>query len=110
LGVRIEFDQVDGHSLIGMRPVDFRHRFGDHFALSLFAGVARYDLATPAYSIYAGAGGQWRNVLPKWDIGADFRYAQNVARDHVLSTDPAGPRPDSFYKIESAILYLTRRF
>jgi hypothetical protein len=110
LGVRIEFDQVDGHSLIGMRPVDFRHRFGDRFALSLFAGVARYDLATPAYSIYAGVGGQWRNVLPKWDIGADFRYAQNVARDHVLSTDPAGPRPDSFYKIESAILYLTRRF
>jgi hypothetical protein len=111
LGVRVEYDgDVDGHGLIGFRAVDYRHRFGDSFALGLFAGVARYDLATPAYSIYAGLGGQWRNVLPKWDLGLDFRYAQHVARDHVLASDPGGPRPDSFYDIESGIFYLTRRF
>jgi Capsule assembly protein Wzi len=111
LGVRVELDgDVDGHGLIGFRAVDYRHRFGDTFALGLFAGVARYDLATPAYSIYGGIGGQWRNVLPKWDLGLDFRYAQNVARDHVLATDPIGVRPESFYKIESGIFYVTRRF
>jgi hypothetical protein len=111
LGVRVEYDgDVDGHGLIGFRAVDYRHRFGDSFALGLFAGVARYDLATPAYSIYAGLGGQWRNVLPKWDLGLDFRYAQSVARDHVLASDPPGPRPDSFYNIESGIFYITRRF
>ncbi|HTA72007.1 MAG TPA: capsule assembly Wzi family protein [Bryobacteraceae bacterium] len=112
LGVRVEDDQVDGHNLFGVRPVDYRHRFGDSFALGLFAGVARYDLATPAYSLYGGIGAQWRNVLPKWDIGADFRYAQNVARNHVLASDApiAGVRPDSFYKIETGLLYVTRRF
>jgi hypothetical protein len=112
LGVRLEDDQVDGHNLFGIRAVDYRHRFGDSFALGLFAGVARYDLATPAYSLYGGIGAQWRNVLPKWDIGADFRYAQNVARDHVLPSDApiAGVRQDSFYKIETGILYVTRRF
>jgi Capsule assembly protein Wzi len=111
LGVRVEYDgDVDGHGLIGFRALDYRHRFGDIFALGLFGGVARYDLATPAYSIYVGAGGQWRNVLPKWDLGLDFRYAQNVARDHVLPSDPGGVRPDSFYKIETATLYVTRRF
>ena len=111
LGVRVEYDgDVDGHGLIGFRALDYRHRFGDSFALDLFGGVARYDLATPAYSIYAGFGGQWRNVLPKWDLGLDFRYAQNVARDHVLASDPAGVRPESFYKIESSIFYVTRRF
>jgi hypothetical protein len=112
LGVRIEDDQVDGHNLFGVRPVDYRHRFGDSFALGLFAGVARYDLVTPAYSLYAGAGVQWRNVLPKWDIGADFRYAQNVARNHVAPSDAPvlGVRPDSFYKIETGLLYVTRRF
>jgi Capsule assembly protein Wzi len=110
LGVRIEDDQVDGHNLLGVRPVDYRYRFGDTFALGLFAGVNRYDLATPAYSLYAGIGGQWRNVLPKWDIGVDFRYAQNIARNHVLATDVQGVRPDSFYKIESVIGYITRRF
>jgi len=111
LGVRIELDQnVDGHALLGARVLDYRHRFTDHFALGLFAGVARYNLATPAYSLYAGLGAQWRNILPKWDLGVDFRYAQNVARNHVLATDVQGVRPDSFYKIESGTLYLTRRF
>jgi hypothetical protein len=113
LGVRVEYDgDVDGHGLIGFRAVDYRHRFGDSFALGLFAGVARYDLATPAYSIYAGVGAQWRNVLPKWDLGVDFRYAQNVARDHVLASDPVqvDGRTDSFYDIESGIFYITRRF
>ena len=112
LGVRVEVDQVDGHNLLGVRPIDYRHRFGDWFAVSLFAGVARYDLATPAYSVYAGAGLQWRNVVPKWDIGADFRYAQNVARDHVLPSDAAiaGSRPESFYKIETGLLYMSRHF
>jgi hypothetical protein len=111
LGVRVEYDgDVDGHGLIGFRAVDYRHRFGDSFALGLFAGVARYDLVTPAYSLYGGLGGQWRNVLPKWDLGVDFRYAQNVARDHVLASDPVGLRAESFYKIETGLFYVTRRF
>jgi hypothetical protein len=111
LGMRIEYDQdVNGHGLLGARIVDYRHRFTEHIALNAFAGVARYNLATPAYSIYAGLGPQWRNILPKWDVGLDFRFAQNVARNHVLPTDVQGVRPDSFYKIESVTLYLTRRF
>jgi hypothetical protein len=111
LGVRMEVDgNVDGHLLIGARALDYRYRFTEHFALGAFAGVARYNLATPAYSLYAGVGTQWRNILPKWDLGLDFRYAQNVARNHVLATDIQGARPDSFYKIESGTLYITRRF
>jgi Capsule assembly protein Wzi len=110
LGVRLELDEADGHSLIGVRAVDYRYRFSDNFALGLFLGVARYNLATPAYSIYYGLGGLWRNILPKWDLGLDFRHAQNVARDHVLATDPQGARPESFYKIDTGILYLSRRF
>jgi Capsule assembly protein Wzi len=110
LGVRLEVDEIDGHSLIGVRPVDYRRRFGETFALNLYAGVDRYNLATPAYSLYGGIGGQWRNVVPKWDLGLDFRYAQNIARDHVYVTDPPGLRPESFYKIESVIGYITRRF
>jgi hypothetical protein len=110
LGVRLELDEVDGHSLIGVRAIDYRHRFGDTFALGLFAGVDRYNLATPAYSEYAGIGVQWRNVIPKWDLGFDFRYGQNIARDHVLPTDPSGVRPDSFYKISSGVLYISRTF
>jgi hypothetical protein len=110
LGARLELDQIDDHLLIGLRALDYRHRFDGPFALSLFAGVARYDLETPATSVYAGLGGQWRNILPKWDLDLDYRYAQNLARDHVLENDVQGPRPESFYKISSATLYLSRHF
>ena len=110
LGARVEIDQVDGHSLLGVRPVDYRYRAGEHFAMALFAGINRYDLATPAYSLFGGVGTQWRNVLPHWDLGMDFRYAQNIARNHVLATDVQGVRPDSFYKIDSVIAYITRTF
>ncbi|MGO9515334.1 MAG: capsule assembly Wzi family protein [Steroidobacteraceae bacterium] len=111
LGVRLEADgDVNGHSLLGVRVVDYRHRYSQHFAVSLFAGVARYDVATPAYSMYGGLGAQWRNILPKWDLGLDLRYAQNVARDRVLASDPPGTRPEIFYKIETALFYLSRRF
>jgi hypothetical protein len=110
LGVRLEVDQVDNHNLIGVRPVDYRYRFGESFALDLFAGVNRYNVATPAYSLYAGVGAEWRNIIPKWDIGVDYRYAQNIARNHVLPTDPAGPRPDTFYKMQSVIAYISRHF
>jgi len=110
LGVRLELDEVQGHSLIGVRALDWRHRFNETFAAGLFAGADRYDLATPAYSIYYGGGVQWRNLLPGWDLGLDFRHAQNIARDHVLPSDPSGPRPDSFYKIDSGVLYVSRHF
>ncbi len=109
-GVRLEVDEVDGHSLIGARPIDYRHRYGDHFALGLYAGVDRYNLATPAYSLYGGIGAQWCNLFPKWDVGMDFRFAQNIARNHVLPTDVQGVRPDSFYKIETLIAYISRNF
>jgi hypothetical protein len=110
LGVRAEIDQVDGHLLIGLRPLDYRHRFDGPFAISVFGGVARYNVETPATSLYAGVGGQWRDVLPSWDLNLDFRYAQNLARDHILASDVQGVRPETFYKIESATLYVSRHF
>jgi hypothetical protein len=110
LGARVELDQIDDHLLIGLRTLDYRHRFDGPFALNIFGGVARYNVETPATSLYAGVGGQWRNVIPSWDLNLDLRYAQNVQRDHVLATDVQGPRPDTFYKIESATLYISRHF
>ncbi len=110
LGVRLELDEVDHHSLIGVRALDYRYRFANSFAAGLFIGVARYNLATPAYSMYYGVGILLRDLLPRWDLGVDFRHAQNVARDHMLATDPQNTRPDSFYKIDTGLLYLSRRF
>jgi hypothetical protein len=110
LGVRVEFDEVHGTALVGVRPIDWRYRFDGPIAVSAFAGAARYNLATPAQSIYFGAGAQWRDLVPHWDLNLDLRHAQNLARDHLLATDPQGARPDSFYKVDSVMLYLSRKF
>ncbi|MGH8285440.1 MAG: hypothetical protein ACRETT_06705, partial [Steroidobacteraceae bacterium] len=110
VGARIELDEIDGHTLLSARAVDYRYRFDGPLALTGFLGAARYDLATPAYGLYLGLGAQLRNVVPHWDIGLDLRYAVKVARDDLLASDPLGGRPDSFYDIASTTLYVTRRF
>ena len=110
LGTRLELDEIDHHPLVGIRLIDYRYRFNGPLAVSGFLGAARYALATPATGFYLGSGVQYRNLLPGWDLGMDLRYAVKVARDHLLPSDPTGPRPDSFYDITSATLYLSHRF
>ncbi len=111
LGARLELDDVDGHNLLSVRALDYRYRFGNPLALSVFIGASRYDLATPAYGLYFGAGLQWRDVAPGWDVGVDIRNAKKVARDHLLPDDPSSAlRPDSFYTVTSVSLALTKRF
>ncbi|GFE84014.1 hypothetical protein GCM10011487_60140 [Steroidobacter agaridevorans] len=111
LGVRMEFDRIDDHMLLAVRALDYRYRTRGPLAFSGFLGAARYDLATPAYGYYLGAGVQWQNLLPNVDVGLDLRYADKVARDKLLPTDPAStPRPDSFYDITSYTLSASYRF
>jgi Capsule assembly protein Wzi len=112
LGARVDVDDIQGHSLIGVRALDYRYRFNGPLALNVFIGAARYDLATPAYGIYLGAGVQWRNLVRGWDLGVDYRYAASVARDHLLPSDPpdVGDRTDSFYNISIFTLAISRHF
>lgn len=111
LGVRAELDQLDGELMLSVRALDYRYRFKGPLALSAFAGAARYNLATPAYGYYYGIGAQWRDVLPRFDLNLDLRYADKVARDKLLPSDPGtDPRPDSFYDVTSAALYLSYRW
>lgn len=112
LGTRIEADQANGHNLLGVRLLDYRFHYKGPLALSVFIGAARYNLATPAYGFYYGAGLQYRDVLPGWDVGVDLRYNDTIARDHLLPGDPpnVGFRNDSFYNILSPTLTISRRF
>jgi hypothetical protein len=110
LGVRVEVDDINGDLLLGFRALDYRYRFASPLALSVFLGAARYEIETPAFGIYGGLGLQWRNLRPGWDVGVDVRYATKVARDRLLPSDPPSSRPDLFYDITSATLYVSRRF
>ncbi len=112
LGTRIELENIDGHSLVGVRLLDWRWRFSNPLAVGAYLGAARYALATPAYGIYYGLGLQYRDVLPGWDVGVDLRYDNSIARDHLLPADPPndGPRNDSFYDVLGAVFTISRRF
>jgi hypothetical protein len=111
LGVRLEADTVRGHALYTFRALDYRYRFNGPVALGLFFGASRYDLGTSAFGFALGTGLQWRNVLPNWDIGVDYRYAVKVARLRTLPTDQQGGfRPDSFFDIQNVNFYISRKF
>ncbi|MGH8298159.1 MAG: capsule assembly Wzi family protein [Steroidobacteraceae bacterium] len=113
LGVALEGDDISGRTLLSVRMLDYRYRFNGPLALNAFVGASRYALATPAYGVYVGGGLQWRNVLPGWDVGLDYRAVLDAQRERDLSTDPeplATAKPDALYSISSWTLYLSRTF
>jgi hypothetical protein len=111
LGAALEADDIHGSALFSARIVDYRYRFDNPLALNLFLGVARFPAPTPAYGPYFGAGLQWREVLPHWDVGFDFRYASKLDRTRTLPSDPQGGyRADAYYDITFGTLYVSRKF
>lgn len=110
LGVRLELDNLGSDLLLAVRAVDWRYRFSERLSAGAFIGAARLDLATPAYGYYFGGGVQFRDLMPRWDLGVDLRYGDKVARDNILPTDPQGGSPDNFYDILGVSVYFSRRF
>jgi Capsule assembly protein Wzi len=111
LGAAIEADDVHGKSLLSVRFIDYRYRFNGPLALDLFGGAARYDVqSTPAYGFYVGTGLQWRNIVPHWDVGLDYRYATKLDRLRLPSEPQGGYRPDAYYDISMLTLYASRKF
>jgi hypothetical protein len=110
--VRLEVDHADGQELLSFRALDYRFRFGRKLALGAFFGAARYNIGLPAYGYYWGAGIQFRDLLPKWDFGIDFRHHEKLGRDKVLASDPPSTpdRTRVFYDVDSIALYLSRRW
>ena len=110
LGVRLEMDHVDGDALIGIRAIDYRYRIGRHLAVGVFAGAARYDVATSAYGYYGGINMQWRDLLPRFDLNLDVRATDKIARDPVTPGEPPSVWGDVIYQMYGANLYLSYKF
>src|SRR5262249_12874679 len=110
IGTRVELDEVDGHTLIGVRAVDYRYRYSDKLAFTVFAGAARYGVETAAYGYYGGVGAQVRNIVRGLDLNLDLRATDKIARDALLPSDPASVWGDVVYQIYGASLYLSYQF
>ena len=112
LGARLEFDRVNDYQLYSVRALDYRFRFTKRFAATAFFGAGRYDIGLPAYGYYWGAGLQWMDVLPKWDLSIDGRHHEKLGRDKMLPNDPPSTpeRTRMFFDVNSVSLYVSRRF
>lgn len=111
LGARIEYDSIDGADLWSVRALDYRYRFDSPLAITAFLGASRYSQATAAFGYYGGVGLQWRNILPRVDLGVDVRYADKVQRDKIVPGEaPLRIRPDAFYDISSYSVYLSYKW
>ena len=108
-GARVEFDNVRGRLFTAVRALDFRYRAGPHLALTAFFGAARYAALTPEYGWYAGAGLQWHDIAPKWDLGLDLRRGDQMNR-YKIAGEPVITWPNTFHIIQGTTLYLSRRF
>ena len=112
LGVRLELDRVADRTLVSLRALDYRFRLNRKLALGAFFGVGRYDLTLAAHGYYMGAGVQYRDLLPGWDLGLDYRYYDKLDRDKGLPSDPeSNPGlPRRSVDIHGFSLYLSRKW
>jgi len=110
LGVRAEFDDFNSAAMLGLRVIDYRYRLDRHLAIGAFFGFARYAGPTPAQGYYEGAGVQWRDLFPHWDLSLDARYFDHLQRDKVLASDPQNGDPVEWYNLFAPTLSISRRF
>ncbi|MBL8270712.1 capsule assembly Wzi family protein [Steroidobacter sp.] len=110
-GVRLELDRLDDNNLISLRALDYRFRFNPKLAVNVFGGAARYDFGLPAYGYYYGAGVQYMDILPGWDLSLDARHHEKLGRDKTLPSDPpiTPDRTRLFFDADGIAVYLSRR-
>ena len=109
LGVRAEFDDFHG-AMVALRVIDYRYRLDEHLAIGAFFGFARYSAPTPAQGYYEGAGLQWLNLWPHWDLTLDARFFDHLQRDKLLPTDPQNGDVVEWYTMQAPSLYLSHSF
>ncbi len=112
LGARLELDRVADRTLVSVRALDYRFRLGRKLALTAFFGVGSYDLTLNAHGYYMGGGMQYRDLVPGWDLGLDYRYYDKLDRDKGLASDPeSNPGlPRRYVDIHGLSLYMSKRW
>jgi hypothetical protein len=111
LGVRLDFDELDGKSLISLRAIDYRYLLTHHLAVGAFFGVGRYDIGLPAYGWNLGGGVQYVGIMKNWDLCFEGVEFAKLSRDVVFKDDVAGPsQPRVFYNIDGFRLILSHPF
>ncbi len=108
-GVKIEFQDVGGSSMLSLRAIDVGYKMTPNFVLNGFIGAARFDLATPATGYRLGVGAQFW-FSSKWALAAEAAFGDTLARDKLLPGEVPGNSPDIFYDVAQLNLYFKYKF
>ncbi|PQJ52404.1 hypothetical protein BTO11_01215 [Psychrosphaera saromensis] len=113
LGSRIDIQEINQHTLISVRAIDYQFAISESFMTNVYLGAARYQFRTPAYGYALGFGllyhpQNWGN----WGVQLEGRYFDALARDKLTDADPQGGDfgPDSFHDIQSLSIGLNYYF
>jgi hypothetical protein len=113
VGIRLELDEIDSETMLSLRAVDYRFRMTPRVAIGGFFGAARYNYGLATIGYYWGAGIQLQDILPKWDLGFDFRHYEKLNRDKTLPSDPV-PSPEThprlYIDVDGMSFYVSRRW
>jgi len=110
-GAGIDVDDILGKTLVGLRALDYQRILFPHLRVGGFIGAASFDSGLPQNGYYLGMNIQYTDIVIKGlDIGAEYRYGRNLARDRLRSSDPQGPRPDIFMDFSSVGIAVNWRF
>jgi hypothetical protein len=112
LGVRLDVDQADNHSVIGLRMLDARYNFQNHFSFGGFFGVGRYSVGLPAYGWYYGIGMERTKIFRSWDLTLDLYSYLKMGRDKALPDDPPifTNKPRIFFNVDGLRVSIGKSF
>ena len=114
VGVKVEFQQVDGSRLTSFRAIDYRYFYSEQWQLGAFIGASKYEFRSPAYGYNVGFGAfyqptNWKNL----SVGAEVQFMDKLARDKIHPDDvPAAPEtgPDTFTNMAGIALTMSYHF
>jgi len=108
IGMRVQVADAAGDRLMAVRVLDYQYRLAElPFMFGAFAGAASLDTGSTTLGYYGGVEALWRSPVPHLNVGIGAQYGDKLARDKLLADDqPGGQRPDLFYDVSSAVLFL----
>ena len=97
--------------MVALRVLDYRYRL-ESAPRPRRASSALRAIRRPRrrQGYYDGAGLQWRDLWPHWDLSLDLRDLRSSAAQQVLPSDPQNGDPVEWYTMQAPTLYLSRRF
>lgn len=108
-GLGLDFSSINDDRMIGFRALDYQRQITQHIRVGGFFGAATVNSGAAQNGYYFGGNVSWMNLISNFDIVAEYRRGDGLARD-VIASDPETTSPDIFLDFSGIALSLNWRF